>query len=449
LGLPGSAHFASLSAMLRKLAYLPWLAAPLFLFSALAQAAVVEQVIVAINAEPYTLSDVKDYARTKMARPFPQGDLDPIGRDDIEVLEQFITERLLEAEIKRLDIKVSDQDIDRYIDQIKQRNRLTDEQLRAALSRDGMSLEKYRDSVRAEIEKSEIINRQVRKRVNIMPEDIERYYRLNQKKFRTKERARLRHILLPLPEGAAREREKETFEKGAKIRARAVAGEDFAKLAREYSQGGSPDGGDIGWVTRGSLLKEIEEIAFEKLALGEVSQPFRTKIGVHLVKLEDKEPSRSLPLEEVSENVKAELQAKALEERFQKWLKSDLRRRHRVDVKLPGVVFRAEDVKEETVGSLIASSSKRDANERSFWSYLNPLSYILSTSPVEGEEAEAPSGKNVVSVFGIPLFVSESAGDVPQDPLAPIEPKESPSSEPEKKSGGFFSSIWKALNPFD
>lgn len=431
--------------MARKLAYLPWLA--LFLCPALVQTAVIEQIIVAINGEPYTLSDVKNYARTKMGRPFPQGDPGQIEKGDIEVLEQFITEKLLDAEIKRLDIRVSDQDIDRYIDQIKQRNRFTDEQLRAALSQEGMTLEKYRDSVRAEIEKSEIINRQVRKRVNITPEDIERYYRLNQKKFRTKERARLRHLLFPLPEGAAPEREKEALAKAAEIRARAVAGEDFAKLTREYSQGGALDGGDLGWVSRGSLLREVDEIAFEKLSLGEVSQPFRTKIGVHLVKLEDKEPSRPLPLAEVSEKIKEELQTKALEERFQKWLKSDLRRRYRVDVKLPGVVFRAEDVKEETVGSLIASSSRRETQGRSFWSYLNPLSYIVSTTPAEGEESEATSGQNVVRVFGIPLFVTESADDVPQDPLTPVEGKESPG--PEKQSGGFFSSIWKALNPFD
>lgn len=413
-------------------------------------ARVIEQVLVVIDREPYTLSDLKDYARARMGREFPSGDLSLVGDEDRMVLEQFITEKLLAEEIKVAGIKVSDHDIDQYTGQIKERNRLTDEDLKAALSREGVSLEKYRASVRAEIEKSEIINRQVRKRVNITPEDIERYYRLNSKKFMTEERVRLRHILLALPKDAPADLEQEVRLKAQEIRNRVQAGENFEKLAQANSEGaGAAGGGDIGWVKRGSLLKEIEQVAFGRLAVGQVSEPLRTSMGFHLIKLEEKEPGRLLPIEQVRGKIREELYATALEERYQKWLKTDLRKNHRVDVKLAGVVFRPEETKEGTVDSLLASTARRTKKEEpGFLSYLNPFSYILKETPVEGEDGQGPvSDRKIVSIFGFPLFATESVDDVPQDPLAPIEQPDKVTQQP-KESGGFFSSIWKSLNPF-
>lgn len=412
-------------------------------------ARVVDQVVVVIDKEPFTLSNLKEYAKSKMAREFPIGNLDRIEKEDKEVLEQFITEKLLAAEVKLMGIEVSERDLDHYIGQIKERNRISDEDLSAALTREGVTIEKYRASIRAEIEKSEIISRQVRKRVNITSEDIERFYRLNPKRYMTEDKARLRHILLSLPAGSPPESEKEVRLKALEVRNRAMAGEDFSKLAQNYSEGaGASEGGDIGWVSRGSLMSEVEEIAF-KMSPGEVSQPLRTSLGVHLIKLEGREVARPLPLSEVQGKIKEELYAKALEERFQKWLNTDLRKRHRVDVKLPGVVFRPEETKEGTVDSLMASASRRSRGEDSgFLSYLNPFSYIFRTAPIEGENAEGElSGQNIVSLFGLPLFKTETVDDVPEDPLAPQDAPDGSSQRP-KESRGFFSSIWKALNPF-
>ncbi|MBI4488847.1 MAG: hypothetical protein HY694_07150 [Deltaproteobacteria bacterium] len=120
-----------------------------------------------------------------------------------------------------------------------------------------------------------------------------------------------------------------------------------------------------------------------------------------------------------------------------------------MDVKLPGVVFRPEETKEGTVDSLMASASRRSRGEDSgFLSYLNPFSYIFRTAPIEGENAEGElSGQNIVSLFGLPLFKTETVDDVPEDPLAPQDAPDGSSQRP-KESRGFFSSIWKALNPF-
>ena len=430
-----------------SLVLLAWL---IPLYSSIATANVIEQVIVVLDGEPYTLSNFKDYAKTRMGRDFPAGDLNRLGKEDQEVLEQFITEKLMAAEVKLAGIKITEADVDQYISQIKEKNRIGDAQLVEALRREGVTLEKYRASIRAEIEKSEIIDNQVRKRINITPEDVERYYRLNQKKYVSDERVRLRHILLSVPEQAAPEVEKTVMEKAAEIRRRALAGEDFAKLAESSSEGaGASEGGDIGWMTRGSLLKEIDEIAFSKLSVGEVSQPVRTRAGVHLIKLEGRDGGKQIALADVKDKITEELYTKALEERFEKWLKGDLRSKHRVDVKLPGVVFRPEDTKEGTMDSLVASGQRSNRKEESsFWEFLNPF----KKTPIEDEEDGKESqfaGQNVLSLFGVPLFRSESPDDTDAsaDLLAPIEDAKGPADKPQE-SGGFFSSMWNTLNPF-
>jgi peptidyl-prolyl cis-trans isomerase SurA len=427
-----------------KKAFLLWCL--LILLPQTSTAKVIEQLIVVIDGEPYTLSNLGAYAKAKMDREFPSGDLKKINDGDREVLEQFITEKLLETEARESGIKITDQDVTQYIDEIKKRNRLTDDDLKTALGREGQTIESYRVAVKSELEKSEIINRQVRSKVNITNDDVERYYKLNPSKFRSEDRVRLRHILLALSKTAPPDEVQAVTEKAMELYKRIVAGADFAELAREYSEGaGQAEGGDIGWVNRGTLIGGIEQVAFEKLSVGQVSTPFRTTMGVHIVKLEAREVGAPLPLETVAPRIKQELQSKALEERFVKWLKTDLRRKHRVDVKIAGVVFKPEDSKEGMVDSLMAKSTRSKKQEdRTFLSYLNPLSYIVKTTPIEDDDPKSPmAGKSIVNVFGVPLFATDTVEDVP-DVLSTPPEKSSGGESSSGQAGGFFD----ALNPF-
>jgi len=420
----------------------------LFCFLVLAHqtvlAKVIEQLIVVIDGEPYTLTNLKRYAKTKMDQEFPSGDLKKINDNDREVLEQFITEKLLEAEARESGIRITDQEVDHYISEIKKRNRLSDDDLKAALSREGQTLESYKVSVKSELEKAEILNRQVKAKVNITDDDVERYYKLNANKFRSEDRVRLRHILLVLPRNPTPDEVKAATEKATDLYKRIVAGADFAELAREFSQGaGQSDGGEIGWVNRGTLISGLEEVAFEKLSVGQVSAPFRTSMGVHIVKLEARDRGAVAPLATVAPKIKQELQSKALEERFLKWLKGDLRRKHRVDVKLAGVVFKPEDSKEGMVDSLMAKSTRsKKSTSRTFLSYLNPFSYIVKEIPFEDEDPKSPTaGKSIVNVFGVPLFTTDSTEEVPDVLAAPPDKSGAGSSN---QSGGFIDK----LNPF-
>jgi len=414
-------------------------------------ARVVDQLIAVIDGEPYTLRNVEQFAKAKLRVDFPSGDLNRINERDGEVLENFITDKLLEAEIRDAGITVTNEDVEQYIEEVKKNNRLSESELNTALNREGMTLDGYKASVKAELAKSELVRRQVRGKVNVTDADVERYYQLNSKNYRSAERARFRHILFSLSEHAAPQVVESTLAKAKEVHGRIEAGEDFAALAKQFSEGaGRNDGGDIGWVNRGTLIAGLDEAAFEKLDVGAVSEPFRTPMGYHIVKLEGRMGGAVQPFTSMAPKIKAELEAKALEERYLKWLKTDLRRKHRVDIKLAGVVFKPEESKEGTMDSLIAKSSRSNRRERTFLSYLNPFSYVTTETPLDELDPKGPlADKSIVSVFGVPLFTTDRVDDVP-DVLAPAteSSKTGGAGADENKSGGFFSSVIDTLNPF-
>jgi hypothetical protein len=299
------------------------------------------------------------------------------------------------------------------------------------------------------LEKAELVRREVRSKISVTDTDVERYYKLNGKNYRAADRARIRHILLSLSEKAEPEVVETTLARVKEIHQRIIAGEDFATVAREVSEGaGRSDGGDIGWVERGTLIAGLDQAAFEKLSVGQVSAPFRTSMGYHIVKLEARELGGVQPLSSVAPKIKADLQGKALEERYLKWLRTDLRRKHRVDIKLAGVVFKPEETKEGTM-ELIANSTRNSRRqERTFLSYLNPLSYVTSETPLDELDPKGNlADKSIVNVLGVPLFTTERVDDVP-DILSPPEEKPAQSGSNSNKSSGFISSVIDTLNPF-
>ncbi len=414
-------------------------------------AEVIDRVAVVIDREPHTLAEIKGFAERKMRHDLTFEDLTRVDASSKEILEEFITDQLLSSEAKRLGIKISEEDIDQYIASVQKRTGLTSAQLSEVLRREGMDMKRYRTSIGTEIKNQELIKKQVKKKVNITAADVERYYQANRRKYRTKEKVRLRHILVRVLKDAPPEEERAAFDKVNRIRERALQGKDFSRLVRENSEGGGAfQGGDIGWVERKSLLKEIAEVAF-KLSEGEISPPVRTSLGVHLVKVEGLQPAGTVPLAQLAKTIKAELRAKTLNERFEKWIRTDLRKKHRVVVKLDGFVFRAEQAKEGTVKSLMVSNEKDSSNERSsMLSYLNPLSYIISKSPAEDEESENLTGESVGSIFGMPFFLSESAEEVPEGAVVlpgEVEPV-GESAGGTEESPDFFSSILDTVNPF-
>jgi len=132
-----------------------------------------------------------------------------------------------------------------------------------------------------------------------------------------KEERRASHILLKLPSGADAQAEKAAMAKLQGLRAKLLGGADFAVLAKQNSDdpGSAAQGGDLGFVARGALVKEFDQILFSLKKSGELSAPVRTSYGLHLIKLTGVKTPVAAPVA-ARAKVEAEIKARKAEERF-------------------------------------------------------------------------------------------------------------------------------------
>ncbi len=379
----------------------------------------VEKIVVVVNGVPHTFSDLRKFARDRLKQDVRLDEL-TAGRVPKQWVEEFITYELIRTEVRNTGIRVRDADIDRYIRAVRERNELSPAQFDALLARDGKTLAQYRDEVRGRIEQDELIQRNVRQRVHITMQDARRYYDANPDSYRAELKVRLRHLMLSIEEGASPEQEQAVRTGIEELRRQILEGADFAALATARSQGaGATEGGDIGWVKPEDLPEPLARVA-AVLKKDETSKPVRTSLGFHLVRAEDRQGGERMPFASVSEKVRDELYNKTLQERFAKWLKTDLRKKHRVEVKLDGYAFKAQQAARGTVGSLMASATE-DQEDKGFWDYVNPLTYIYDEELIRDTSGVVGDRKRV-KLFGIPLFTTE-AGDDDDVPLdQPLEP---------------------------
>ena len=125
------------------------------------------------------------------------------------------------------------------------------------------------------------------KGITVSDSQIKDYYEFNKEKFQNAKQVRARHILFNLAPDATEETEKNVREKASAILAKAQSGEDFAELAKKYSEGPTAKkGGDLGFFPRGRMTKPFEDAAF-KMKKGEISDLVRTNFGYHIIKVED------------------------------------------------------------------------------------------------------------------------------------------------------------------
>jgi peptidyl-prolyl cis-trans isomerase SurA len=289
---------------------------------AVARAEIANRIVATIDGEPITAHELRQYGKEHGVA----------GSPDQQVLDALITEKLLEKEIKAQGIAARDEDIDRYVEEIRARNGMDAERFEKALVAQGMTLEKYRAKVKAEIEKAQLVNREIRQRVNISPEEIQRYYDAHGADYAIEERVKVRDIFFALEPGADDAAVARTRAKAMEVRELALGGRDFGALAAQFSEGpGADRNGELGTFGRGEMDRDLERAAFA-LEPAKVSEPVRTTAGFHLLRVDQRIAAGRRPLEDVKDEIREALYNDALEERFQNWLSRDLRERHHVEV---------------------------------------------------------------------------------------------------------------------
>lgn len=228
------------------------------------------------------------------------------------ILDRMVEDELIRQKLDAAKVKVADADITAEIDKYRERTPGGPDKFEEFLKKSGKSL----DDLKADVKKRLALRTHLNQdgALKIADDEAQKYFDENKKRFTTKERVKAAHILIKAS-GDDKAKLDEAKKKVDGIYKEASAkGADFAALAKAKSEGPSaPRGGDLGWFTRGRMVKEFEEAAF-KMKPGEVSKPVQTKFGYHIIKVTEREEEGEKKFDEVKEDIVKRLEARKFRE---------------------------------------------------------------------------------------------------------------------------------------
>jgi peptidyl-prolyl cis-trans isomerase SurA len=238
-----------------------------------------------------------------------------------KILELLIDEKIAQAKIKELRIQVSEKQVDNFLEKMKRDNQWTQEDLVAGLEKEGFSYEKYRERIKRDIERSQLIEYEVRSKIIIREEAIQKYYEEHKGTFGVAEKVDLAGIFLMRKNLKSEEEMRELYRKAQDISAKLKAGADFGQMAGTYSEGpGARQGGDLGQFTVEHLEAGLKSVV-EALPEGGVSDPLVRPNGIQIIKVVKKQTGKIRSLEEMKEAIYGILYQEEVNRRYQNWMK--------------------------------------------------------------------------------------------------------------------------------
>lgn len=271
-----------------------------------------DEVVATVNEEPITGKELKVLAYTAV------GGVDSTHSPsfNVKLLDQMIDRKLMAQEAKAAGVSVPDTLVSNVLDNFV-RQFGGNEQVDQMLAPMGLSRDDFRVAIQRDLTIRKYVDERITTSIVVSEADVRAFYDGNPDMFAGTDSVRVRHIILLSHEEDSEQLVKDRRAQLAAIRARAVGGEDFAALARQYSQDNvAQEGGDLGYFPRGMMVKPFEDAAFS-LKKNEISQIVETQFGMHLIKCLDKKPARPMPFESAQSSIEMMLKQRSLSTELQ------------------------------------------------------------------------------------------------------------------------------------
>jgi len=286
-------------------------------------AEVCNRVVAVVNSDVITLYELNNRIK-EMTGSAPEELMqknEAMFRDaQRKILELLIDEKIAQAKIKELGIQVADRQVDNFLEKVKRDNQWTQEDLVAGLEKEGLPYEKYRERVRRDIERAQLIEYEVRSKIIIREEAIQKYYEDHRETFGVAEKVQLAGIFLMRKNMKSDEEMRELYKRAQDISAQLKAGADFSQMAANYSEGpGANQGGDLGQFTVDHLEAGLKSVV-EALPEGGISDPVVRPNGIQIIKVVKKQTGKIRSLEEMKEAIYGILYQEEVNRRYQTWI---------------------------------------------------------------------------------------------------------------------------------
>ena len=263
-----------------------------------AEPVALDNIAVIVNSGVVLQSDIDTSLKTLKANAKKSGQSLPSE----QVLREQVTEKLIvdtiqQQEAQRIGVRIDDNRLNEAIEEIARNNQQTVEQLSASIAQEGLSYAEFREQVRKEIAASEARNALVRRRINILPAEVDNLANILAKETNATVQYKIGHIQLRVNDGD----DKAAIEKQAQqLVEKLKEGADFTTMAYTYSKGPKAlQGGDWGWMRK----EEMPTIFADQINLqnkGSIIGPFRSGVGFHILKIEDVKGLETVAVTEVN-----------------------------------------------------------------------------------------------------------------------------------------------------
>lgn len=285
-------------------------------------ARILDKIVAVVNDEVITQSEVdkilypiyQHYSKVYKTEEEIYKNLD---KSRLEILKQLVQDRLILSEAKKLQVTVTDKEIDDRMEIIKKDIKTKGSTLERLIEEENMDLSYFREKQRTQLIIEKTITREVGMGITIQPSEVDNYYNAHMEDYSQPEQVAIFAILIKVQ---SERTPLESRQLADDVHKMAKEGADFITLAKNYSEGPNREnGGDLGYVMRGQLLEELDKIIFS-LEPGDISKVIESPIGYHICKVYDKKKEKLVPLEDVRHKVTETIYKMKWQESFEDWI---------------------------------------------------------------------------------------------------------------------------------
>lgn len=305
----------------RAMALGVWLMGGLLAVSGPARSESVDWIVAVVNDDVILNSELQKRVEGVRKAAEQLRDAPPLGSAETlrkEVLRQMIREKLTAQEVTRLKISVGESEVEEALASVLRSNNMSRQQLEVMLREQGRTLDQFKKMIREDLERARLVERVLKSKTVITDEQVQAA--LSRQVRSPDEERHLAVIFLSAP--SSPEARETVRLKAQEILNRIRKGEDFASLARAYSQGpGAQEGGDIGTIKAKDMAPGLEQ-ATRDLRPGQVTEVLESADGFYVVKLLDvKRPNPGAVDERVKEKVRRELFQMEVNRKYDQWIR--------------------------------------------------------------------------------------------------------------------------------
>ena len=286
---------------------------------------VVDRIVAVVNNDIITLYDLdralKPYEENIKALQYdPEKERQTLFQVRQDLLDQLIDRKLADQEIERAQIAVSERDIDKAIERMKESRSFTDEQLREGLAQQGMTMAEYRAEIKEQILRAKLVNREVKSKIVITKEDIKAYYDSHHDEYVGEKKYYLFNIFVKLSSRADASEKKDALRQLEAVMAKLKQGIPFEDLVNELKDSSSAaQGTDLGMYHLEELSGELRGVV-EKMKAGEYSEVLDTDFGPQILYVQKIQETSAKSLDEIQSEIGEKLYNESVDNKYQEWL---------------------------------------------------------------------------------------------------------------------------------